>query len=226
MRAGFGVVLLAVGLAACSHTPDDLADRGLEPVNVPVVERSTLQFDAAAPNGMLGMGEAERIDAWFRGLGLGYGDRVHVDGGYAGGAYGGGAYAGGAYGGGARAEVAAIAGRYGLLVSPGAPVSAGVVREGVARILVARTRAFVPNCPNWSRASQPNSNNRSLSNLGCGVNSNLAAMVANPEDLAHGREGSGLGDTATSAKAIGAYRTAKPTGTEGLEDVNTRKGNE
>ncbi len=47
----------------------------------------------------------------------------------------------------------------------------------------ARTGAF---------PSQPNYNNRSMSNFGCGVNSNLAAMVANPEDLIHGRESGGI----------------------------------
>jgi len=62
-----------------------------------------------------------------------------------------------------------------------------------------------------------------LSNFGCAVNSNLAAMVANPEDLVHGREGTGVGDTLTTSKAIGTYRKAEPTGTKGLQDINTKK---
>jgi pilus assembly protein CpaD len=66
-----------------------------------------------------------------------------------------------------------------------------------------------------------------MSNFGCAVNANLAAMVANPEDLIHGREGSGVGDTLTSSKAVGAYRKAEPTGTKGLQDINTtKKGNQ
>ena len=64
-----------------------------------------------------------------------------------------------------------------------------------------------------------------MSNMGCAVNSNLAAMVANPEDLIHGREGSGVGDTLTSTKAVDAYRKAPPTGNKGLLDINTKKGN-
>ena len=64
-----------------------------------------------------------------------------------------------------------------------------------------------------------------MSNLGCAVNSNLAAMVANPEDLIHGREGSGVGDTLTSIKAVDAYRKAEPTGNKGLKDISTKKGN-
>ena len=211
MVSKLGLVLLASALTACSHTPNDLPDRGLAAVNVPVVERADYVFDAAAPNGSLGAGEAQRLDAWFRSLGLGYGDIVYVD---------------GAYADGARSDVAQVAGRYGLMVSAGAPISAGAVGPGLARVVVARTRAVVPSCPNWSVPSQPNYNNRSMPNFGCAVNANFAAMVANPDDLVHGREGSGLGDTSTSAKAIGSYRTAPPTGTKGLEDINTRKGNQ
>lgn len=211
MVSKLGLALLASAVTACNHTPNDLPDRGVSAVNVPVVQRSDYVFDAAAPNGSLGYGEAERLDAWFRSLGLGYGDTVYVD---------------GAYADGARADVARVAGRYGLLISQSAPVSAGAVGSGLARVIVARTRASVPYCPNWSLPSAPNFNNRNMPNFGCAVNANFAAMVANPEDLVHGREGSGLGDTSTTSKAIGTYRTAPPTGLKGLDEINTRKGSE
>ena len=71
--------------------------------------------------------------------------------------------------------------------------------------------------------AQPNFENRSMSNFGCGVNSNLADMVANPEDLFHGREGTGVGDALTATKAVNYYRTTPPTGTKGLQDINTKK---
>jgi pilus assembly protein CpaD len=61
-----------------------------------------------------------------------------------------------------------------------------------------------------------------MSNFGCGVNSDLAAMVANPDDLVHGREGSGFSTTAGS-KAVQFYRATPPSGTKGLQDVNTQK---
>jgi pilus assembly protein CpaD len=64
-----------------------------------------------------------------------------------------------------------------------------------------------------------------MAGLGCSVNANLAAMIANPEDLVHGREGSGVGDATTATRAISVYRTTAPTGTKGLMDVNTKKGN-
>jgi pilus assembly protein CpaD len=210
MRSKLVLALLGCTLGACQYTPKDLPDRGIVPVNVPVVERADYVLDAAAPGGSLLSGEAARLDGWFQGLGLGYGDSVYVD---------------GAYSEAARQEVAQIAGRYGLLVEAGAPVTAGALSPGAVRIVVSRNRAVVPGCPNWDVASAPNYNNRSSPNLGCGVNSNLAAMVANPQDLVHGREGSGVLDTQTAAKAVSSYRSAAPTGNGGLQAVNTKGGN-
>ena len=210
MRTKIGLLLLASALGGCSHTPQDLPDRGYSAVNVPVVSRAEYVFDAAAPDGSLGPSEAARLDAWFNTLDLRYGDAIYVDGGYEA----------------ARGEVARVAGNYGMLVSAGAPVTAGAVAPGTVRIVVTRAVASVPNCPDWSsRPSQPNYNNRMVPNYGCAVNSNLAAMVANPEDLVHGREGTGVGDAMTASKAVGAYRASPPTGTKGLQDVNTKKGN-
>ncbi len=120
-------------------------------------------------------------------------------------------------------QVARIAGQYGMLVSDGAPVTTGVVQPGAVRVVVSRRRAEVPGCPNWSVPAQPNFQNRSMSNYGCALNSNLAMQVANPEDLLHGREGSGVGDAMTGAKAIQFYRRSEPTGAKGLQDISTKK---
>jgi pilus assembly protein CpaD len=209
------LLVLSSALAGCASAGGrDLPDRGVSAVNVPVVTTADYVFDAAAPAGALAPGESDRLNGWFQGLGLGYGDSVYVDGssGYT-----------------ARAQVARIAGQYGLLVSDGAPVTAGMVQPGSVRVVVARRRAEVPGCPNWSRPSQPNFENRSMSNLGCSVNSNLAMQVANPEDLLHGREGPAAVDAATGAKAILMYRNWPLTGVvEGqsrraLREANTKK---
>jgi pilus assembly protein CpaD len=111
-----------------------------------------------------------------------------------------------------------------MMVQPGAPVTSGPVNPGTIRVIVTRTRAEVPGCPNWSVASQPNYNNRTMSNFGCGVNSNLAAMVANPGDLVHGREGTVLVDPYTGMKAVDFYRATPPTGSKGLQDTTTKGG--
>jgi pilus assembly protein CpaD len=210
MRSNFGLLMLAsAALAGCSYHANrgDLADRGVEAVNTPVVTRADYVFDAAAPGGSLGPSEKARLDAWFRGLGLGYGDSIYVDAPYADSA---------------RYEVAQVAGNYGMLLEPGAPITAGAVAPGSVRVIVSRNRAEVPGCPNWSVPSQPNYNNRTMSNYGCGVNSNLAAMIANPEDLVHGREGVNVGDTNAGTKAILMYRTKPPTGKGELKDVSTK----
>ena len=212
MSRSLALLGVVATLAGCStaNQAQNLA-RGVESVNVPVVTRADYAFDVAAPDGSLPSSEAGRLDAWFRGLDLGYGDSVYVDGPYATAA---------------RDDVARVAGNYGLMVSTGAPVTVGMVAPGTVRVVVSRTRASVPNCPNWSRPGAPSTANEMMSNFGCGVNSNLAAMIANPEDLVHGREGSGVGDNRTAVKALQYYRSAPPTGTTGLKEISTKKGNQ
>ena len=208
MRSKFALVLLASTLAGCAVGQEGNPDRGMAAVNVPVVARTDYVFDAVAPGGSLLPGESARLNAWFAGLDLGYGDSIYVDGPYADAA---------------RADVAQVAGSYGLMVSASAPVTTGAVPPGMVRVIVSRTRASVPGCPNWSIRSQPNFDNRTMSNFGCAVNSNLAAMIANPEDLIHGREGTGVGDTITGTKAVEFYRSSPPTGEKGLKDLSTKK---
>ena len=208
MRNKILIALLATTLAGPALAAGDDPSRGLESVNVPVVTRSDYMFDAVSPDGSLPSSEQARLDAWFRGLDLSYGDSIYVE---------------GAYADAARSDVARVVGRFGMLVSNGSPVSQGMLAPGSIRVVVSRTRASVPNCPNWSGASQPNFANHSMSNFGCGVNANLAAMVADPNDLVWGREGTGIGDSDTATRAIRSYRNAKPTGESGLLDVNTKK---
>lgn len=200
------LVIAAAALSACQHVPQDLPDRGLEAVNVPVVHRSDYALDVAAPDGSLSPSERARLDAWFRSLQLGYGDSIYVD---------------GAYSEAARSDVARVAGQYGMLISTGSPVTQGSIPPGSVRVVVSRTRAEVPDCPNWSVPAQPNYNNRTMSNFGCGVNSNIAAMVANPEDLIHGREGDPYVNAAAAARGVGVYYSTPPTGKKGLIDVKT-----
>jgi len=197
-------------LGACQTTaPSDRPAKGVASVNVPVVTRADYAIDLAAPDGTLSPSEAARLNGWFRSMVLGYGDTVYID---------------GATGYDARDDVARVAGQYGMLVSLGAPMTPNPVPQGMVRVVVARTSATVPACPNWSKAPTPNFDNSSSSNFGCGVNGSLAAMIANPQDLVSGREGSGVGDTITASKAVEQYRKAVPTGQGGLKDIST-KGN-
>lgn len=206
MRNKIALLALATALAGCTHQPTDEM-RGVSAVNVPVVTRSDYALDVAAPGGTLPSQEAARLDGWFHSLQLGYGDVIYVDG-------------PDAYG--ARDDVARVAAKYGMLVSNGAPVTAGAVAPGSVRVVVSRTRASVPGCPNWDVPSQPNFDNAQITGFGCTVNGNLAAMVANPEDLIHGQEGSGVGDPRAAAKAVDTYRKATPTGSGGLQAISTK----
>ena len=102
MRSKFLLIALGSALAGCNTMPD-APSKGVAAVNVPVVTSTDYVFDAAAPGGALAPGEGQRLDGWFQGLGLGYGDTVYVDGASPE----------------TRSQVAAIAGRYGMLVTPG-----------------------------------------------------------------------------------------------------------
>jgi pilus assembly protein CpaD len=197
MRTKVVLLAFASGLAGCQYTPHDLADRGVAAVNVPVVSRSDYVFDVSAPGGMLSPSDTARLDGWFRTLGVGYGDTIYVDGGDAPSV---------------RSDVARVAGGYGLLVNEGSPITAGPVPAGMVRIVVVRSVASVPGCPNWDTPAQPNYNNRTMSNYGCSVNSNLIAQVASPEDLVRGRAAASAGDVIAGGKAINLYRNWQLTG--------------
>jgi pilus assembly protein CpaD len=79
--------------------------------------------------------------------------------------------------------VAAAASRFGLIVQDTAPVTQGEITPGSFRVVVSRTKADVPGCPDWSRSSVGNYTGDAPSNFGCATNASLAATIANPSDL-------------------------------------------
>ena len=190
-------------LAACGTQ-----NRSLESVHQPVVSRTDFVFDVAAPGERFADSDASRLGAWFDSLNLRYGDRVSVD------TQG--------YSVGARDAVGVVAARDGLLVDETAPVTQGIIPPGAVRVVVSRMAATVPNCPDWSRRSTPNFDGHSMSNYGCAVNSNIAAMVADPRDLISGRAAPASVDAALSSKAIGTYRKAPNSGASGLKPETTK----
>ncbi|MFN3944373.1 MAG: CpaD family pilus assembly protein [Allosphingosinicella sp.] len=214
-RTRSAAALLVLGLAAAGCAGGDYApnvNHTLYSVNQPVVERTDYVLDVSTSAGGLSAGEQGRLGAWFDSLQLGYGDRVSVD------------QPRGFEDARGRRDVASVAASYGLLLAEGAPVTAGAVQPGSLRVIVSRTTASVPGCPNWDYANEPGAPIATSPNYGCASNSNLAAMVADPNDLVLGQTGSlsGTGDTAT--KAIRTHRNAVPSGTRGLQDVNTQQG--
>jgi len=81
--------------------------------------------------------------------------------------------------------------------------------ESANQPVVTADRAIVPDCPNW-QSSGRDSAALTDSNYGCAVNSNLAAMIADPMDLIHGKT-SDLPDTLVAHRAIKQWREAEPT---------------
>ncbi len=207
--AGAIALSLGVTLSACGGMP---THRGLESVNQPVVERSNYTIDVAAGAGGLSIPEQRRLAGWFEAMDLRYGDRVAVDDPMNSPAV--------------RNAVAALAGRHGILLQDAAPVTAGYVQPGNVRVVLTRSSASVPGCPNWSASSDMNYNNATSPGYGCAVNSNFAAMIANPEDLIKGQEGTGETVVSTSNKAISSYRDQAPTGEGGLKEAGTSSGGE
>ncbi|GGB97413.1 hypothetical protein GCM10011494_14870 [Novosphingobium endophyticum] len=196
---------LGLGLAGCGGVP---TNRSMSSVHQPVVEKVNYTLDVSTGSAGLAYGEQQRLAGWFDAMGVKYGDKVYVDASSASDA--------------TRSAVEAVASRYGLLLSEEAPMTGGYVPAGTARVIVTRTRASVPGCPNWSSNSDFNPNNGLSSNYGCATNSNLAAMIANPEDLIRGAETTGNTVVMSSSKAIDAYRKAAPTGSEGLSKASTQ----
>jgi pilus assembly protein CpaD len=123
-----------------------------------------------------------------------------------------------------RADVSEIAARYGLLLADGAPLTQGYVQPGMVRVVITRSRAHVPGCPDWEGRSSENLGNRTSANFGCAVNSNIAAMVADPQHLLEGAKGTGETVVMSSTKAIDTYRNKVPTGQGDLGEVTTAGG--
>lgn len=210
-RAATAAIAVSLGLAmaGCSMNAPE-TNRSLNSVNQPVVERSTFALDLSADSSGLPIPEQRRLADWFQAMNVGYGDHIAVD------------DATGNLE--ARDDIAKLAGRYGLLLSDGAPVTAGVVEPGTVRVVITRSHAYVPNCPNWSDHIPDYGNNATSNGFGCAINGNLAAMIADPEQLLHGANGTGDTVIMSSTKAIESYREQPPTGAKGLPEVSSQEG--
>jgi len=205
-----GAVALSLGLAVagCAGMPTNTS---LYSVKQPVVERTNFTLDVNTNSSGLPISEQTRLNGWFETMDLRYGDRVAVEDPSANPAV--------------TDAVNSLAGRYGLIVSAVAPTTQGALQPGQARIVITRSTATVPGCPDWSAKSDSNYLNAISPGFGCAINGNIAAMVANPEDLLEGQKGSGETVIATSSKAIRTYREQPTTGAGGLQNAQGAGGN-
>ena len=204
--ATWTALALATTLAGCTGAAN--GNRGLESVHQPVVRSTIYQFDVAAGSGDIAPSEQGRLQGWLDALGVRYGDRIAIEDPSVYGASE------------AQATVRAMVERRGLLLSNDVPVTTGAVPPGSIRVIVTRATAHVPGCPDWSSKSAINFTNATSSNYGCATNSNLASMVADPNDLIKGSTSTG-NDPNAATRAIKTYRERPQTGAGELKAQQT-----
>jgi len=76
-------------------------------------------------------------------------------------------------------------------LKPAVPITGfgdGKEKADTVKVVVERYLVTLPGCPDWSGDMSDTFNNDVHSNYGCATASNLGMMVANPEDLVHGRK--------------------------------------
>lgn len=212
MRSRTLILALTLPLAvtACNGGTTNV-NRSLDSVHQPVITQQNLVLDVNTVNGEMPPSEQARLDGWFDAMGVSYGDRVSIDdsAGYGNAS--------------ALATIAAMVSRRGLMLSSATPITIGQLAPGAVRVVVMRSSAAVPGCPDWSTTSATDFSSGTSSNYGCANNANLAAMVADPQDLVKGQAGA-LNDPLTASKAIGVYRERPPTGKDGLKANDTTAG--
>lgn len=191
MKKALFLIAASLSLAGCGTLPTNTS---MYSVHQPVVERTNFAIDLASDGSGIASADQVRLNEWFDALGLGYGDRISIDNGNG--------YASSD----AARDVAAAAAKRGMLMTDTAPTTPGAIAPGNIRVVVTRSQASVPSCPDWSTTHENNYNTGNHSNHGCASNSNLAAMVADPEDLVRGRE-SGRLDRNSGKAAVNAYKT-------------------
>jgi len=191
MNKAIFLIAASVTLAGCGTLPTNTT---LYSVHQAVVERTNYAIDLAADSSGIASADQARLNEWFDVLGLGYGDRISIDHGDS--------HVSNA----AARDVAAAAARRGMMVADTAPTTTGVIAPGNIRVVVTRSQASVPSCPDWSTTHENNYNGGNHSNYGCATNSNLAAIIADPEDLVRGRESRRL-DRNSGKAAVNIYKT-------------------
>jgi pilus assembly protein CpaD len=208
------VSALGLAMAGCSvgqpRTLTAASNYSVYSVHQPVVEHTNFVFDLRVDGDRVSEPELNRFAAWLHSIDARYGDKITVD-------------APRGYGSaGARGDVARVAADFGLLLADEAsPVTQGEIAPGTIRVVASRASAHVENCPSYTNQGI-DSPVRTDSNYGCATNANLAAMIANPDDLVHGQEGTGQESAQVASRAVGSYRTRQPTGSQPLPSTTTR----
>lgn len=200
------VATVALPLAACGG--ESTYNRSIESAHQPVVSYATYLYDVRVDEGSgLSASEKQRLVGWLDSLDVAYGDKVAI------------ASGGAAVPLAAQEDIADVLGRRGMMVGEDSSAMAGAAPLGSVRLILRRATASVPGCPDWSTRQESDMVGGTSSNFGCAVNGNIAAMIANPEDLVRGESTDSDLRTATSNRAIQTYRDKAPTGSGDLKSM-------
>lgn len=187
---------IAVSLSACDP------NRSLSSVKAPVVSTQTITRDVAfSSDGSIVPQDAANLQAFLASMNLGSGDRLMLDDPHVQGAPA------------RRAAVAILVARSGGQLSDMLPPVGSTMPPGTARLWIMRAQAVAPACPDWSSSPYGNMSGSTHSNYGCAVNSNFAAMVADPNDLIEGQRYEGP-NAADISKSHDHWQRRVPTGYE------------
>lgn len=201
------ILVAATGLAGC-NSPSGYANRSLDSIRQPVVETSQHIFDLTTYGGEISPSELARLSEWADAIGLRYGDQIMIE-------------DGSIYGNSkALASIRNEIIRRGASVTGTVSNSSSAMPSGTMRLRLTRQIAYVPNCPEWSSRYTADPYNSTSSNYGCANNSNLAAMVANPNDLIIGQSATD-DNSSHGVRAIKTYREKPLTGAAGLKENST-----
>jgi pilus assembly protein CpaD len=191
--------IAALTLGGCGAADTATNNRGLESVHQPVVRFAHYLYDVQGNDGSaMTQAERARLLGWLDSLNVGYGDHIALatDDAYVSPAL--------------RDGIAEIVGGRGMLVEEDRTAAAGKAPPGAVRLILRRASASVGGCPNWKTTQETDMAAGVSSNFGCANNSNLAAMVASPEDLVRGVDSNSILRTATSNRAVKDYVARVP----------------
>jgi pilus assembly protein CpaD len=188
-----GLLLLAT-LSACATKNSGIPDQaGLDSIHKATVTLQESNHSVSFTNGNLSANEEAGLAAFVSTSGLRYADRLtlrtsepNMAVGY-------------------RNAMNAVLGRFGLAIG-NVETTLGL-QSGSAVLAVSRPTVTLPQCGIQTGPNGANVNNENMSNYGCSVRSNLAAMVANPADLVSGNvlDGQSADVTAKPIEGFGGH---------------------
>jgi pilus assembly protein CpaD len=133
------LIAASLGLAGCGTLPTNTS---MYSVHQPVVERTNYAIDLASDGDGIAVADQTRLNEWFEVLDLRYGDRIAID-------------SGNGFGNeDAARDVRAAAAERGIMITQGAPATPGIIAPGNIRVVVTRSQASVPSCPDHRTQGQ------------------------------------------------------------------------